>query len=63
MDFVLGLPKSSEGYDFIWVILDRITKSAHFSPVKTKDLVKKLARLYLKEIVRLIGVLVSIVSD
>ena len=63
MDFVSGLPKSSEGYDFIWVIVDRMTKSAHFLPIKTTYLVRKLARLYLKEIVRLHGVPVSIVSD
>ena len=63
MDLVSGLSKSSEGYDSIWVIVDRMTKSVHFLPVKTTDPVKKLARLYLKEIVRLHGVLVLIVSD
>ena len=63
MDFVSGLPKSSEGYDSIWVIVDRMTKSAHFLPVKTTDPVRKLAKLYLKEIVQLHGVPVSIVSD
>ena len=51
MDFVSGLPKSSEGYDSIWVIVDRMTKSTHFLPVKTTDLVRKLAKLYLKKIV------------
>ena len=51
MDFVLGLPRSSEGYDSIWVVVDRITKSAHFLLVKTTDPVKKLAKLYLNEIV------------
>ena len=63
MDFVSGLPKSSEGYDSIWVIVDRMTKSANFLPVKTTNLVKTLAKLYLMKIVRLHGVLVSIVSD
>ena len=63
MDFISGLLRSLEGYDSLWVIVDRMTKSAHFLPVKTTDLVKKLAKLYLKEIVRLHGVLVSIVLD
>ena len=53
MDFVSGLPKSSEGYDSIWVIVDRMTKFFHFLPVKTTDPVRKLAGLYLKEIMRL----------
>ena len=63
MDFISGLPKSSEGYNFIWVIMDQMTKSAHFLPVKTTDPVRKLAKFYLKENVRLHGVPVSIVSD
>ena len=63
MDFMYGLLKSSEGYDSIWVIVDRMTKSAHFLPIKTTNPVRKLAKLYLKEIVRLHGVLVPIVSD
>ena len=62
MDFMLGLSKSSEGYDSIWVIANRMAKSTHFLPIKTTDREKKLAKLYLKEIVRLHGVLVSIVS-
>ena len=63
MDFVLRLPKSSEGYDSIWVIVDRMTKSTHFLPIKTKDPMRKLAKLYLKEIMRLHDVPVLIVSD
>ena len=63
MDFVSTLPRLSEGSDSIWVIVDRMTKSAHFLPVKTTNLVKKLAKLYLKEIVWLHGVSGSIVSD
>ena len=57
------IPESLEGYDSIWVIVDRMTKSAHFLSIKTIDPVRKLARLYLKEIVRLYGVSVSILSD
>ena len=63
MDFVSGLSRSSEGYDSIWVMVDRMTKSTHFLPVKTTDPMQKLAKLYLKESVRLQGVPVSIVSD
>ena len=62
MDFMSGLPRSSEDYDSIWVIVDQITKSALSLPVKTIDLVRKLAKLYWKEIVQLHGVPVSIVS-
>ena len=62
MDFVSRLLKSSEGYNSIWVIVDQMTKSAQFLPVKITNPVKKLAKLYLKEIVRLHGVSVSIVS-
>ena len=49
--------------EFIWVRVDRMTKSTHFLPVKIANPVKKLAKLYLKKIVRLHGVPVSIVSD
>ena len=49
MDFVSGLQKSSEVYDSIWLIVDRMTKSTHFLPVKTTDPVRKLAKLYLKD--------------
>ncbi|GKF02536.1 putative reverse transcriptase domain-containing protein [Tanacetum coccineum] len=49
MDFVTKLPKSSQGYDTIWVIVDRLTKSAIFTPMKETDLLDKLARMYLKE--------------
>ena len=63
MDFVSGLPRTRGRNDSIWVIVDRLTKSAHFLPVrKTRDL-ESLARLYLKEIVRLHGAPRSIVSD
>ena len=63
MYFVLRLPRSSEGYNSIWEIVDRMTKSAHFLPIKKTDLVKKLTKLYLKEIVQLHGVPILIVSD
>ncbi|GJR05677.1 putative reverse transcriptase domain-containing protein [Tanacetum coccineum] len=49
MDFVTKLPKSSQGYDTIWVIVDRLTKSAIFVPMRETDLMDKLARMYLKE--------------
>jgi hypothetical protein len=46
MDFILGLPKTPTGEDSIWVVVDRLTKSAHFIPIKVKDPMDKLARLY-----------------
>ncbi|GJW13693.1 putative reverse transcriptase domain-containing protein [Tanacetum coccineum] len=63
MDFVSGLPRTPSGYDTIWVIVDRLTKSAHFLPMKKTDSMKKLTRLYLMEIVCRHGVPVSIISD
>ncbi|GKE87091.1 putative reverse transcriptase domain-containing protein, partial [Tanacetum coccineum] len=63
MDLVIGLPKSSSGYDTIWVIVDRLTKSAHFLPVREDYKSEKLARIYINEIVARHGVPVSIISD
>ena len=63
MDFVTGLPRTQKQHDAIWVIVDRLTKSAHFLPVNVEDSLEKLAQLYVHEILRLHGVLVSIVSD
>ncbi|GJW73539.1 putative reverse transcriptase domain-containing protein [Tanacetum coccineum] len=63
MDFVLGLSRTPSGYDSIWVIVDRLTKSAHFLPMKKTDSMEKLTQLYLKEIVCRHGVPVSIISD
>ena len=63
MDFVSGLPRTSSGYDAIWVIVDRLTKTAHFLPIKNTYSTDRLARLYVSQIVCLHGVLVSIVSD
>jgi hypothetical protein len=63
MDFVVGFPRIPAGYDSIWVIIDRLTKSAHFLPVKTTYSVEKYAKLYIVERVRLHGALTSIISD
>ncbi|WP_369075043.1 integrase catalytic domain-containing protein [Klebsiella pneumoniae] len=63
MDFVTGLPRSRRGCDAIWVIVDRLTKSAHFVPMRTTDNVRTLCQIYIKEIVHLHGAPVSIVSD
>ncbi|GKD16992.1 putative reverse transcriptase domain-containing protein [Tanacetum coccineum] len=63
MDFVTKLPKSSQGYDTIWVIVDRLTKSAIFVPMRETDPLEKLARLYLKEVVTRHGIPVSIICD
>ncbi|GKB33764.1 putative reverse transcriptase domain-containing protein [Tanacetum coccineum] len=63
MDFVTGLPRTSSGYDSIWVIVDRLTKSAHFLPMKKTDSMEKLTRQYLKEVVCRHGVPLSIISD
>ncbi|WVZ64251.1 hypothetical protein U9M48_013803 [Paspalum notatum var. saurae] len=63
MDFITGLPKTHDGYDPIWVIVDRLTKSAHFLPVRTRYPVEKYAELYLTRIVCLHGVPTTIVSD
>ncbi|GKC53654.1 putative reverse transcriptase domain-containing protein [Tanacetum coccineum] len=61
MDFITGLPITPSGYDLIWVIIDRLTKSAHFLPMKKT--MEKLTQLYLKEIVCRHGVPVLIISD
>ena len=63
MDFIDGLPRSRSGHSSIWVIVDRLTKSAHFVPIKSSRTASHLAKLYVKEIVRLHGVPSSIVSD
>nr|GFB67191.1 putative reverse transcriptase domain-containing protein [Tanacetum cinerariifolium] len=63
MDFVTKLPKSSQGYDTIWVIVDRLTKSAIFTPIRETDPMDKLARIYLKEVITRHGIPVSIISD
>jgi hypothetical protein len=63
MDFVVGLPRSPRGKDAIWVMIDRLTKVAHFLPMKTTNSSSDLVPLYIKEVVRLHGVPKSIVSD
>ncbi|GJW69463.1 reverse transcriptase domain-containing protein [Tanacetum coccineum] len=63
MDLVTKLPRSSGGYDAIWVIVDRLTKSAHFLPIREDFKTEKLARIYINEIVARHGVPVSIISD
>ncbi|GJQ93775.1 putative reverse transcriptase domain-containing protein [Tanacetum coccineum] len=63
MDFITKLPKSSQGYDTIWEIIDRLTKSAIFVSMRETDPIKKLARMYLKEVVTRHGILVSIICD
>ncbi|KAA3490754.1 DNA/RNA polymerases superfamily protein [Gossypium australe] len=63
MDFVSGLPLTASKKDAVWVIVDRLTKSAHFIPVRMDFSLQKLAKLYVSEIVRLHGVPTSIISD
>jgi hypothetical protein len=63
MDFITGLPHTSKGYDSIWVITDRLTKVAHFIPVKTTYKVSQLAELYMARIVSLHGVPKKIILD
>ena len=63
MDFVVGLPLTGRKHDSVWVVIDRLTKSAHFLPVRTDYSLDKLAELYIKEIVLLHGILMSIISD
>ncbi|GKA15566.1 putative reverse transcriptase domain-containing protein, partial [Tanacetum coccineum] len=63
MDFVTKLPKTAAGQDMIWVIVDHLTKSAHFLPMREDDMLEKLMRLYLKEVVSKHGVPVLIISN
>ena len=63
MDFIVGLPKTSQHHDSIWIIFDRLTKTAHFIPVHTEYRVRKYAEIYLERIVWLHGVPKTIISD
>ena len=63
MDFVVGLPLTGRKHDSVWVVVDRLTKSAHFLPVRIDYSLDKLAELYIKEIVRLHGIPISVISD
>ncbi|GKF38565.1 reverse transcriptase domain-containing protein [Tanacetum coccineum] len=63
MDFVTKLPKTETGQDTIWVIVDHLTKFAHFLPMREDDMLEKMTRQYLKEVVSKHGVPASIISD
>src|SRR3989337_1657386 len=63
LDFITKLPRTSSGHDTIWVIVDRLTKSAHFLAIRETDKFETMAKLYIKEIVSKHGVPVSIISD
>jgi hypothetical protein len=63
MDFIVGLPHTSCGYNSIWVIMDRLTKLAHFIPVATTYRVRQYAELYISHIVRYHGILKTIICD
>ena len=63
MDFIVSLPHTSKGYNSIWVIVDRLTKSAHFLSVDTRYSTRKYAKLYLDRIVTLHGVPLTIISN
>ena len=63
MDFLVELPLTSRKHDSVFVVVDRLTKSAHFLPVRTDYSLDKLAELYIKDIVRLHGIPISIISD
>ena len=63
MDFVVGLPRTQTSHDAIWVIVDRLTKLAHFLAIHSTFSLERLARLYIDEVVKLHGVPVMIVSD
>ena len=63
MDFLVGLPLTRRKHDSVWAIVNRLTKSAYFLPVRTDYSLDKLTELYIKEIVRLHGIPISIISD
>jgi len=63
MDFMIGIPKTIRQHDGVWVIVDRLTKAAHFLPIKATLTSEQLANLYIKEIVRLYGVPLGIMLD
>jgi hypothetical protein len=62
MNFMTGLPKRTKGNNVIWVIIDRLTKFALFLPMKMTNSMDRLAQLYVREVIRLYGILVSIIS-
>ncbi|GJW83063.1 putative reverse transcriptase domain-containing protein [Tanacetum coccineum] len=63
MDFITKLPRTSNGYDTIWVLIDRHTKSAHFLLMRENDPMEKLTRLYMKEVITRHGIPISINCD
>ena len=63
MDFVSRLPKTQKSHDAVWIIVDRLIKSAHFLSINMKYPLEKLTKLYSDEIIRLYEIPVSIVSD
>ena len=63
MNFVLGLPHIQKSHDAVWVIVDRLIKSTHLLPTNMRYTLKKLAQLYMDEIVRLHGIPTSIISN
>jgi hypothetical protein len=63
MDFIVGLPRTSRGYNSIWVIVDRLTKSAHFIPISTVYRVRQYVELNKSHIVHYHGILKIIISD
>jgi hypothetical protein len=63
MDFIVGLPLTSRGYNSILVIVDRLTKSIHFIPISTTYRVRQYAELYLSHIIRYLGIPKTIISD
>jgi hypothetical protein len=63
MDFIVGLPLTTYKFDSIWVIVDRLSKSAHFMPVNTKYRVEKYAKMYIAHVLCLHGVPKTIISD
>jgi len=63
MDFIVGVPRTQKGFDFIWVVVDRLTKVAHFISLKTTYNGARLAEKYMERIVCLHGVLMRIVLD
>ena len=63
MDFLVGLPLTRRKHDSVWVVVDQLIELAHFLPMRTYYSLDKLAKLYIKKMVRLHGIPVSIISD
>jgi len=63
MDLITKLPKTAKGYDAIWIVVDRLTKSAHFIPIQESSSAEKLASIFVREIIARHGMPVSIISD